>query len=151
MVGTVTVMTPGDYKKWLEQSNSGQSLAQNGERLFASMGCNSCHNGTAAARGPSLAGVYGSRLTLTDGRQILVDDAYLRNSILNPSEHVTAGFAPIMPTYQGQISEDGLIDLVEFIKNMQSNYRVQQTLVTAADGEAAPTTPTEGTTETVKP
>jgi len=151
MVGTVTVMTPGDYKKWLEQSNSGQSLAQNGERLFASMGCNSSHNGTAAARGPSLAGVYGSRLTLTDGRQILVDDAYLRNSILNPSEHVTAGFAPIMPTYQGQISEDGLIDLVEFIKNMQSNYRVQQTLVTAADGEAAPTTPTEGTTETVKP
>jgi cytochrome c oxidase subunit 2 len=151
MVGEVTVMTPGDYKKWLEQSNSGQSLAQNGERLFASMGCNSCHNGTAAARGPSLAGVYGSKLTLTDGRQILVDDAYLRDAILNPSEHVTAGFAPIMPTYQGQISEDGLIDLVEFIKNMQSNYRVQQTLVTAASGEAAPTTPIEGTTETVKP
>ncbi|MGA8940289.1 MAG: cytochrome c oxidase subunit II [Acidobacteriaceae bacterium] len=151
MIGWVTVMTPGDYKKWLEQSNSGQSLAQNGERLFASMGCNSCHNGTAAARGPSLAGVYGSRLTLTDGRQILVDDAYLRDAILNPSEHVTAGFAPIMPTYQGQISEDGLIDLVEFIKNMQSNYRVQQTLVTAASGEAAPTTPAQGTTETVKP
>jgi cytochrome c oxidase subunit 2 len=151
MIGEVTVMTPGDYKKWLEQSNSGQSLAQNGERLFASMGCNSCHNGTAAARGPSLAGVYGSKLTLTDGRQILVDDAYLRDAILNPSEHVTAGFAPIMPTYQGQISEDGLIDLVEFIKNMQSNYRVQQTLVTAATGEAAPTTPTEGQTETVKP
>jgi cytochrome c oxidase subunit 2 len=151
MIGEVTVMTPGDYKRWLEQSNSGQSLAQNGERLFASMGCNSCHNGTAAARGPSLAGVYGSKLTLTDGRQILVDDAYLRNAILNPSEHVTAGFAPIMPTYQGQISEDGLIDLVEFIKNMQSNYRVQQTLVTATSGEAAPTTPSEGTTETVKP
>jgi len=151
MIGEVTVLTPADYKKWLEQSNSGQSLAQNGERLFASMGCNSCHNGTAAARGPSLAGVYGSKLTLTDGRQILVDDAYLRNAILNPSEHVTAGFAPIMPTYQGQISEDGLIDLVEFIKNMQSNYRVQQTLVTATSGEAAPTTPSEGTTETVKP
>jgi cytochrome c oxidase subunit 2 len=151
MIGEVTVMTPGDYKKWLEQSNSGQSLAQNGERLFASMGCNSCHNGTAAARGPSLAGVYGSKLTLTDGRQILVDDAYLRDAILNPSEHVTAGFAPIMPTYQGQIGEDGLIDLVEFIKNMQSNYRVQQTLVTATSGEAAPTTPSEGTTETVKP
>jgi cytochrome c oxidase subunit II len=151
MIGEITVMTPGDYKKWLEQSNSGQSLAQNGERLFASMGCNSCHNGTAAARGPSLAGVYGSKLTLTDGRQILVDDAYLRNAILNPSEHVTAGFAPIMPTYQGQISEDGLIDLVEFIKNMQSNYRVQQTLVTATSGEAAPTTPSAGTTETVKP
>jgi cytochrome c oxidase subunit 2 len=151
MVGEVTVMTPGDYKKWLEQSNSGQSLAQNGERLFASMGCNSCHNGTASARGPNLAGVYGSKLMLTNGSQILVDDAYLRDAILNPSEHVTAGFAPIMPTYQGQISEDGLIDLVEFIKNIQSNYRVQQTLVTAASGEAAPTTPAQGTTEAVNP
>ena len=151
MIGEITVLSPADYKKWTEESTSGMSLAQNGERLFASMGCNSCHNGTAAARGPSLAGVYGSKLTLTDGRQILVDDAYLRNAILNPSEHVTAGFAPIMPTYQGQISEDGLIDLVEFIKNMQSNYRVQQTLVTATSGEAAPTTPSAGTTETVKP
>ena len=146
MIGEVTVLTPADYKKWLDQSNSGQSLAQNGERLFASMGCNSCHNGTAAARGPSLAGVYGSRLTLTDGRQILVDDAYLRDAILNPSEHVTAGFAPIMPTYQGQISEDGLIDLVEYIKGLDSNYRVQQTLTTSESNQAAPTTP-----EMVKP
>jgi cytochrome c oxidase subunit 2 len=151
MVGEVTVLTPQDYKKWLDQSTSGQSLAQNGERLFASMGCNSCHSGTAAARGPSLAGVYGSKLTLTDGSQILVDDAYLRDAILNPSKHVTAGFAPIMPTYQGQLSEDGLIDLVEFIKNMQSNYRVQQTFVTSASGESAPSTPPQGTTETVNP
>ena len=56
-----------------------------------------------------------------------------------------------MPTYQGQLSEDGLIDLVEFIKDMQSNYRVQQTLVTAASGESSPTTPPQGTTETVNP
>jgi cytochrome c oxidase subunit II len=151
MVGEVTVLSPDDYKKWLQQSNSGMSLAQNGERLFASMGCNSCHSGTAAARGPNLAGVYGAKLTLTDGSQILVNDAYLRDAILNPSQHVTAGFSPIMPTYQGQISEDGLIDLVEFIKNMQSNYRVQQTLVTAASDETAPTTPPQGTNETVKP
>jgi cytochrome c oxidase subunit 2 len=151
MVGEVTVLTPGDYKKWLQESTSGMSLAQNGERLFASMGCNSCHSGDATARGPNLAGVYGSKLTLTDGSQVAVDDAYLRDSILNPSMHVTAGFAPIMPTYQGQISEDGLIDLVEFIKNMQSNYRVHQTLVTAASGQSAPTTPAQGTTETGKP
>ena len=148
MIGEVTVLTPDDYEKWTKQSTSGMSLAQNGERLFASMGCNACHNGTAAARGPSLAGVYGSRLTLTDGSQVLVNDAYLRDAILNPSQHVTAGFAPIMPTYQGQISEDGLIDLVEFVKNMQSNYRVQQTLMTTESNQAAPA---EGTTETVKP
>ena len=151
MIGTVTVLSSDDYKKWLQQSTSGMSLAQNGERLFASMGCNSCHSGNAAARGPNLAGVYGAKLTLTDGSQMLVNDAYLRDAILNPSQHVTAGFAPIMPTYQGQISEDGLIDLVEYIKNMQSNYRVQQTLVTSESDQTAPTTPPQGTNETVKP
>jgi cytochrome c oxidase subunit 2 len=147
MIGQITVLTPDDYKKWLAESTSGMSLAQNGERLFASMGCNSCHSGNAAARGPNLAGVYGSRLTLTDGSQVLVNDAYLRDAILNPSQHVTAGFAPIMPTYQGQISEDGLIDLVEYIKNMQSNYRVQQTLMTTESDQSAPSTPAAGTTK----
>jgi cytochrome c oxidase subunit 2 len=83
---------------------------------------------------------------------VRVDDAYLRDAILNPSQHVTAGFAPIMPTYKGQISEEGLIDLVEFIKNLQTNYRVQQTQVTSESDQAAPQTPTTGTSpEAVKP
>jgi len=152
MIGEVTVMTPEDYKKWLNESTSGMSLAQNGERLFASMGCNACHSGNAAARGPNLAGVYGSKLTLTDGSQVLVNDAYLRDAILNPSQHVTAGYSPIMPTYQGQISEDGLIDLIEYIKQLQSNYRIQQTFVTADSNQASPTTPTVGTNQdSVKP
>jgi cytochrome c oxidase subunit 2 len=140
MIGEVTVMTPSDYEKWTQESTSGMSLAQNGERIFASMGCNACHNGTAAARGPNLAGVYGSKLQLTDGSQILVDDAYLREAILSPSQHVTAGYAPIMPTYQGQISEEGLIDLVEYMKNLNSNYRVQQTLNTSQSNATAPET-----------
>ena len=81
-----------------------------------------------------------------------MNDAYLRDSILNPSAHVTQGFAPIMPTYQGQISEDGLISLVEYIKNLQTNYRLQQTLVTADSNEASPTTPTTSENpDTVKP
>jgi cytochrome c oxidase subunit 2 len=141
MIGQIVAMTPEDYTKWTQQSTSGMSLAQNGERLYASMGCNACHNGTAAARGPNLAGVYGSKLQLANGGQVLVNDAYLRDAILNPSQHVTAGYAPIMPTYQGQISEEGLIDLVEFIKNLDSNYRVHQTLVTAQSDQAAPITP----------
>jgi cytochrome c oxidase subunit 2 len=138
MIGTITVLSPADYKKWTEQSTSGMSLAQNGERLFASMGCNACHTGNAAARGPSLAGVYGSKLLLTNGSQVLVNDAYLRDAILNPSQHVTSGYTPIMPTYQGQISEDGLIDLVEYLKNLNSNDRVQQTLTTSQSDQAAP-------------
>src|SRR3984957_16301929 len=141
MIGEVTVLTPDNYQKWLAQSTSGMSLGQNGERGFASMGCNACHSGNAAARGPNLAGVYGTKLTMTDGSQVLVNDAYLRDAILNPSQHITAGFAPIMPTYQGQISEDGLIDLVEYLKTLKTNYRVQQTLTTSESNQVAPTTP----------
>jgi cytochrome c oxidase subunit 2 len=138
MIGTITALSPADYKKWTEDSTSGMSLAQNGERLFASMGCNACHSGNAAARGPDLSGVYGSKLQLTNGSQVLVNDAYLRDAILNPSQHVTAGYAPIMPTYQGQISEDGLIDLVEYLKGLNTNYRVHQTLTTSESDQAAP-------------
>src|ERR1019366_7420830 len=127
MIGDIVVLTPENYKKWLTESPSGVSLQQNGERLFASLSCNPCHNGQPDSRGPSLANVYGSKLTLTSGQSATADEAYLRESILNPSEHVTQGFAPIMPTYQGQISEDGVIALVEYIKNLNSNYRVEQT------------------------
>jgi cytochrome c oxidase subunit II len=141
MIGEVTVLTPDDYEKWTASSTSGMSLAQNGERLFASMGCNACHSGNAAARGPNLAGVYGSKLRLANGTEVLVNDAYLRDAILNPSQHITAGYAPIMPTYQGQISEDGLIDLVGYLKTLKTNYRVQQTLTTTESNQVAPTTP----------
>ncbi len=141
MIGEVTVLSPDDYQKWTQASTSGMSLAQNGERLFASIGCNACHSGSAAARGPNLAGVYGSKLKLVNGSEVLVNDAYLRDAILNPSQHLTAGYAPIMPTYQGQVSEEGLIDLVEYIKTLQTNYRVQQTLTTSESNQAAPTTP----------
>src|ERR1700733_12378029 len=132
MIGDVTVLTADDYKKWLAESTSGVSLAQNGERLFASLSCNACHNGQPDSRGPSLAEVYGSKLTLSTGQPVLVDEAYLRQAILNPSAHITQGYAPIMPTYQGQVSEEGLISLVEYIKNLSTNYRVQQTLNTTA-------------------
>jgi len=132
MIGDIVVLTPENYKRWLAESTSGVSLAQNGERLFASLSCNACHNGQPDARGPSLAEVYGSKLTLSTGQPVLVDEAYLRQAILNPSAHITQGYAPIMPTYQGQVSEEGLISLVEYIKNLSSNYRVQQTLNTTA-------------------
>jgi cytochrome c oxidase subunit 2 len=126
MIGEVYVMTPDDYKKWLADSTSGVSLAQNGERLFASLSCNACHNTRPDARGPNLVGVYGSQLTLQNGETVTADEAYLRQAILDPSQHVTQGFSPIMPTYQGQVSEDGVIALVEYIRNLQSDYRLQQ-------------------------
>ncbi len=143
MIGDVVVMTPDDFKKWLASSTSGDSLAQNGERLFASLSCNACHNTRPDARGPSLAGVYDSKLTLSTGQAVTADEAYLRQAILNPSQHITQGYAPIMPTYQGQVSEEGVIALVEYIKNLDSDYRVQQTLNTTeippeSGGQAPP-------------
>ena len=151
MIGEVTAMTPQDYQAWVAGSTSGMSLAQNGERVYASLGCNACHSGAPDARGPNLANVYGAKLQLASGGAVIADEAFLRDTILNPSMHVTAGYAPIMPTYQGQISEEGLIDLVEYIKNLNSNYRIQQTLNTnqvspAQSGTSAATMP-----GTVKP
>jgi cytochrome c oxidase subunit 2 len=130
MIGDIVVLTQDGYKKWLDESTSGMSLAQNGERLFASLSCAACHNARPDARGPNLANVYGAKLPLASGGTVIADDAYLRESILNPSQHVTQGYVPIMPTYQGQISEEGVIDLVEYIKNLKSDYRIEQTLNT---------------------
>ena len=143
MIGDIVVLTPEDYRKWLNESTSGNSLAQNGERLFASLSCNACHNARPDARGPSLANVYGAKLPLASGGTVIADDAYLREAILNPSQHVTQGYAPIMPTYQGQVSEEGVIALVEFIKNLDSDYRIQQTTNTTdllPEGEGKATT-----------
>src|ERR1700727_420943 len=126
MIGQIVAMTPDDYERWTAGSTSGASLAQNGERLFASLGCNSCHSGNADAHGPNPAQVYGGKVQMSNGSFVTVDDAFLRDSILNPTMHQVAGYAPIMPTYQGQISEEGLIDLVEYIKNLDSQYRIEQ-------------------------
>jgi cytochrome c oxidase subunit 2 len=130
MIGDVVVMSPDDYKRWLASSTSGASLAQNGERLFASLSCAACHNTRPDARGPNLANVYGAKLMLASGQTQIADEAFIREAILNPSQHITQGYAPIMPTYQGQISEDGVIALVEYIKTLNSDYRVQQTTTT---------------------
>jgi cytochrome c oxidase subunit 2 len=143
MIGEVVVMSPEDFKQWLAGSTSGNSLAQNGERLFSSLSCTACHNTRPDARGPNLAGVYGSHLTLTSGQTITVDDEYLRSAILNPSQHITQGYAPIMPTYQGQISEDGVIALVEYLRHLNTDYRLQQTtntteLLPEGEGRTAP-------------
>ena len=151
MIGDIVVLSPDDYKKWLGESTSGMSLAQNGERLFASLSCNACHNTKPDARGPNLANVYGAKLALASGGTVLADDAYLRESILNPSQHITQGFAPIMPTYQGQVSEEGVIALVEYIKNLKSDYRVDQTLNTTEllpESEGSPKRPATAATGT---
>ena len=119
MVGWVTVMTEPDYESWLANGGAEGTMVQQGERLFGQYGCSACHQLQGQGRGPNLAGVYGSRISLADGRSAIVDDAFIRESIQNPNAHIVAGYKPdVMPSYTGQISEEGILQLIVYIKSL---------------------------------
>ena len=118
MIGKVVVLTPTDYERWLSGSASGESMAVVGGRLFEQLGCHTCHRLEASVRGPVLDGLFGRHEVLQSGEQVLVDEAYIRESILNPNAKIVAGYQPIMPTFQGQISEDGLLQIIAYIRSL---------------------------------
>jgi cytochrome c oxidase subunit 2 len=118
MIGEVVVMQPEDYAEWLSSGKAEGSLASQGEKLFQEFSCTTCHRPDSGARGPNLQGLYGRPVRLTDNRVVVADDNYIRESILNPNAKVVAGFQPIMPTFQGVVSEEGLIQITEYIKHM---------------------------------
>ncbi len=68
----------------------------------------------------TLAGLYGSRVTLQDGSTVTADEQYLRTAILDPSAQIVAGFPAIMPSFQGQISEEQLFELIQYIKSIST-------------------------------
>jgi cytochrome c oxidase subunit 2 len=118
-------MDPTEYQTWLSGGGPEGSLAEGGAKLFASLACNTCHRPDAQGRGPVLEGLFGKTVTLQSGETITVDEAYVRESILNPSAKITAGFQPIMPTFQGLVSEEQLLELIEYVKSLQSVPQVQ--------------------------
>lgn len=119
MVGTVFVMEPEDYQRWLNESAQG-SLASRGQSRFRVLACDTCHTGDAQARGPELTGLFGSTVYLQGGAEVRADENYLRESILNPRAKVVAGFQPIMPTFQNQVDEDALLELIAYLKSLKS-------------------------------
>ena len=90
-------------------------MAAAGAKLYESYGCITCH-GTGKA--PPYVGLYGSEVRLDNGQTVLADDAYIRQSILDPSSQIVAGYKPIMPTFQGQISEDQILEIIAYIKSL---------------------------------
>ncbi len=134
MIGQVIVMDPADYQAWMNSGevNSTGSLASSGRALFQQMGCATCHGPDTQGRGPNLEGLFGKPVKLEDGRTVFADENYIRESILNPGAKVVAGFKPIMPTFQGQISEENLMALVAYVKSLA------QTQPMAATGEGSP-------------
>ncbi|HWX53978.1 MAG TPA: cytochrome c oxidase subunit II [Verrucomicrobiae bacterium] len=118
MIGEVVAMKPEDFEAWLTSGKAEGSLAAQGEKEFQQLGCVTCHRADSGARGPNLMGLYGRPVRLTDGRTVVADDNYIRESILVPNAKVVSGFQPIMPTFQGMISEEELIQLTDYIKHM---------------------------------
>jgi cytochrome c oxidase subunit 2 len=123
MIGWVTAMDPADYQAWLGGGSAGGSMADNGAKLFQDLACATCHLENGQGRAPSLKGVYGSTVTLQTGQTATVDDAYVRESILMPQAKVVAGFQPIMPTFQGLVTEEQLLQLIAYVKSLGGNQQ----------------------------
>ena len=116
MGGKLVVMEPAAYQAWLADVPADAQTPQlAGADLFVSKGCSACHG----QRGPTMAGLYGSTVKLEGGGEVTADEAYLRESIINPSTKVVAGWPPLMPTYQGQLSEEQLFSLVTYIESLK--------------------------------
>ncbi len=119
MNGWVYVMQPADFQAWLSGGATGESMPAAGQRLFERLACNTCHRPEGSGRGPSLEGVFNRPVLLQDGRKVLADEAYLRESILDPQAKIVAGYEAIMPTFQGQISEENLLQIIAYIKSLK--------------------------------
>ena len=118
MIGEVVVMDQADYATWLSQQAPSSSLAQEGSALFREFGCSGCHGLGSKVRAPPLDGLYGKPVPLSDGTTVVADDKYLRDSILLPRSQIAAGYDPVMPSFQGKVSEDQLLRLVVYIKSL---------------------------------
>ena len=122
MVGKVYAMEPGDYHDWLLGGPmASESMEKAGERQFAQLGCESCHQGGSGARGPQLAGIYDQKRRLSNGREVVADIDYIRESILHPQAKIVDGYDPIMPVFDGQINEQSLGQIVAYIKSLEEN------------------------------
>ncbi len=145
MIGSVIVLDQAQYQDWLNDHAEG-SMALEGRKLFLKYRCISCHSADAEARAPVLEELYRKRVHLQDGRTVIADENYLRESILDPGAKIVAGFDNIMPTFKGQVSEDELLRLIAFIKALgpgQTPTRVEES--------APPAKTTSPETEKPKP
>lgn len=117
MIGTIQVMEPAQYEAWMS-GGAGGPLSASGERIFAELGCATCHRSDSQGRGPNLQGLFGRPVQLEDGRMLTADENYIRESILDPGAKIVKGFKPVMPTFQGLVSEEQLNALLAYVKSL---------------------------------
>jgi cytochrome c oxidase subunit 2 len=129
MTGWVYVMEPAEYEQWLTGGGPGPSQAEEGERLFVQHYCAGCHRGSQIVHAPHLEGVYGNPVPIQKAGQevefVTADDRYIRDSILMPKSEVVAGYEPVMPSYQGRISEPDLLKIIAYIKSIANKEPAQ--------------------------
>jgi len=119
MIGSIIVMEPAQYEAWMSGGSTGP-LSATGEKLFAELGCSTCHRFDSQGRGPNLQGVFGRPVDLVDGRTVMADENYLRECILDPGAKRVKGFQPIMPTFQGLVSEEQVNALIAYVKSLST-------------------------------
>lgn len=117
MIGEIVVMDPAQYEAWMSGGNTGP-LSATGEKLFAELGCATCHRTDTQGRGPNLQGIFGKPVQLQDGRIVTADENYIRESIVDPGAKIVNGFKPVMPTFQGLVNEEQVNALVAYVKSI---------------------------------
>ncbi len=123
MMAKIWVDDDATYQKWLEEGDEQSRtmpLKDLGRVIWENRGCNTCHSlDGVRGQGPSFKGIWGHEAKLADGKSVMVDANYVRESILQPQAKVVAGFEPIMPTFQGLLREREILAVIEFIKSLQ--------------------------------
>ena len=118
MIGRVVVLDPAQYEDWLTKGSPGSTLVQSGERLYRELGCSGCHSGSTVVRAPPLEGLYNKPVPLSTGEVVPADEAYLRDSILFPAKQIVGGYTNDMPSFQGRVSEEDLLQLIAYLKSL---------------------------------
>jgi cytochrome c oxidase subunit 2 len=125
MVGRIVVLEPTAFQTWLSGGVTGGSMASAGEKLFQSLGCATCHLPNDAGRAPSLVAILGKTVALQGGRSIVADENYVRESILEPNAKIVSGYQPIMPTFKGLVSEEGVMQILAYLKSLKREEGAQ--------------------------
>jgi cytochrome c oxidase subunit 2 len=118
MGGWVHVQEPTEHARWLAGQPASESIVAAGARLFVARGCSGCHSPNAAVHAPLLQGIYHKPVALSDGSIVIADEQYLHDSILLSQKQITAGYQPLMPIYQGQLSEEEVMELIAYLKSL---------------------------------
>jgi cytochrome c oxidase subunit 2 len=145
MIGQVVVQEPAEYQRWLHLHAEG-SLALQGRKTFLRYRCISCHSADENARAPVLEELYGHPVHLSDGRTVIADEDYIRQSIYDPGAKIVAGWQNIMPPFKGQVTEEEVNELIAFLKSLkrgETPRRVEQSRPPAATPPIRPLDPRE--------